>query len=105
MVYDENSRIRIQDPDPLVRGMNPWIRIRIHPKMSWIRNTAKKFHSSYLLTNGNGAGERLGRGGDLDAGHHSIVPEPALARLLKVVVDQDGLTVVQIFQLHPPLLQ
>jgi hypothetical protein len=34
--YDENSRIRIQDPDPnpdpLVRGMDP--RIRIHPKMS-----------------------------------------------------------------------
>ncbi len=60
---------------------------------------------SYLLTNGNGAGERLGRGGDLDAGHHSIVPEPALARLLKAVVDQDGLTVVQVFQLHPPLLQ
>jgi hypothetical protein len=37
-VNDENSRIRIQDPDPLVRGMDP--RIRIHPKMSWIRNTA-----------------------------------------------------------------
>jgi hypothetical protein len=36
----ENSRIRIQDPDsdPLVRGMDPWI--RIHPKMAWIRNTA-----------------------------------------------------------------
>jgi hypothetical protein len=40
-------RIRIQDPDPnpdpnpdpdpLVRGMDP--RIRIHPKMAWIRNT------------------------------------------------------------------
>ncbi len=31
-----------QDPDPLVRGMDPRIRIRIriHPKMSWIRNTA-----------------------------------------------------------------
>jgi hypothetical protein len=27
-----------QDPDPLVRGMDP--RIRIQPKMSWIRNTA-----------------------------------------------------------------
>jgi hypothetical protein len=27
-----------QDPDPLVRGMYP--RIRIHTKMSWIRNTA-----------------------------------------------------------------
>jgi hypothetical protein len=27
-VKDENSRIRIQDPDPLVRGMDP--RIRIH---------------------------------------------------------------------------
>jgi hypothetical protein len=42
-VNDENSRIRIQDPDPnpdpLVRGMDPRIRIRIHPKMSWIRNT------------------------------------------------------------------
>jgi hypothetical protein len=30
------------EPNPLVRGMDPWIqiRIRIHPKMSWIRNTA-----------------------------------------------------------------
>jgi hypothetical protein len=41
-VNDENSRIRIQDPDPdpdpLVRGMDP--RIRIHPKMSWIRGSA-----------------------------------------------------------------
>jgi hypothetical protein len=42
-VSDENSRIRIQgpdpnpNPDPLVRSMDP--RIRIHPKMSWIRNT------------------------------------------------------------------
>ncbi len=42
-VNDENSRIRIQDPDPnpdpLVRGMDPRTRIRIHPKMPWIRNT------------------------------------------------------------------
>jgi hypothetical protein len=46
-VNDENSRIRIQDPypdpnpdlDPLVRDMDPRIRIRIHTKMSWIRNT------------------------------------------------------------------
>jgi hypothetical protein len=42
-VNDENSSIRIQDPDPnpdpLIRGMDPRIRIRIHPKMSWIRNT------------------------------------------------------------------
>ncbi len=40
-VNDENRRIRIQDPDPdpLVRGMDSRIRIRIHPKMSWIRNT------------------------------------------------------------------
>jgi hypothetical protein len=40
-VNDENSRIRDPntdpDPDPLVRGMDP--RIRIHPKISWIRNT------------------------------------------------------------------
>ncbi len=33
-VNDENSRIRIQDPDPLVRGMDPRMRIRIHTKMS-----------------------------------------------------------------------
>jgi hypothetical protein len=40
-VNDEKSRIRIQDPnpDPLVRGMDPGIRIRIHSKMSWIWNT------------------------------------------------------------------
>jgi hypothetical protein len=40
-VNDENSRILIQDPDPdpLVRGIDPRIQIRIHPKMSWIRNT------------------------------------------------------------------
>jgi hypothetical protein len=31
-VSDENSRIRIQDPDPLVKGMDPRIRIRIHTK-------------------------------------------------------------------------
>ncbi len=37
-VNDEKSRIRIQDSDPLVRGMDP--RIRIYSKMSWIRNTA-----------------------------------------------------------------
>ncbi len=27
------------NPDPLVRSMDPRIRIRIHTKMSWIRNT------------------------------------------------------------------
>jgi hypothetical protein len=49
-VNDENSRIRIQDPDPdpnpLARGMDPRIRIRIHPKMSWIRNTAFEWWAS-----------------------------------------------------------
>jgi hypothetical protein len=41
-VNNKNSRIRIQDPDPdpLVNGMDLRIRIRIHTKMSWIRNTA-----------------------------------------------------------------
>jgi hypothetical protein len=38
-VNEENSRTRIQDPDPdpLVRSMDS--RIRIHLKMSWIQNT------------------------------------------------------------------
>jgi hypothetical protein len=43
-VNDENRRIRIQDPDPLVRGMDP--RFRIHTKMSWIRNTASIYSTS-----------------------------------------------------------
>jgi hypothetical protein len=44
-VNDEKSRIRIQDPDPdpLVGGMDP--RIRIHSKMSWIRNIGFSFSS------------------------------------------------------------
>jgi hypothetical protein len=45
-------RIWIQDPDPLVRGMDP--RIRIHTKMSWIRNTAIKFTCSYKTGHGGG---------------------------------------------------
>jgi hypothetical protein len=40
-VSDENSKIRIQNPDPLVRGMDPRILIRIHTKMSWIRYTSR----------------------------------------------------------------
>ncbi len=39
-VNDENSMIRDPNPVPLVRGMDPRIRIRIHTKMSWIRNIA-----------------------------------------------------------------
>jgi hypothetical protein len=34
-------KIADPDPDPLVRGMDPLIRIRIHTKMSWIRNTGE----------------------------------------------------------------
>jgi hypothetical protein len=51
-VNDENSRIRIQDPDPdpLVRGMDPRIQIRIHPKMSWIRNTGCSSYSFVRLS-------------------------------------------------------
>ena len=59
-VNDEYSRIRTPDPDPnpdpdpLVRGMDPRIRIRIHPKMSWIRNTATSTHK---LTNRSSVGD------------------------------------------------
>ncbi len=35
----EGQRWKKKDPDPLVRGMDPRIRIRIHTKMSWICNT------------------------------------------------------------------
>ncbi len=40
------TKIAGSDPDPLVRGMDP--RIRIHTKMSWIRNAA--FNKHVLLT-------------------------------------------------------
>jgi hypothetical protein len=38
-------RNRHPDPDPLVRGMDPriQIRIRIHTKMPWIRNTGYNY--------------------------------------------------------------
>jgi hypothetical protein len=73
-VNDENRRIRIEDrdpdpnPDPLVRGMDPRIRIRIHPKMSWIRNTASlslkpwiwiKIHSALQAGSGTITGSAL----------------------------------------------
>jgi hypothetical protein len=52
-VNDENRRIRIQDPDPdpnpLVRCMDPRIRIRIHHRMSWIRNTGPKAASGMIF--------------------------------------------------------
>ncbi len=51
-VNDENSRIRIQDPDPLVRGMDPRIQIRIHLKMSWIRNTGSNIVPNMCMHRG-----------------------------------------------------
>jgi hypothetical protein len=59
-VNEKNSRIRIQDPDPnlLVRSMDS--RIRIHPKMAWIRNTASNYHSiqGFSLDGRKGKGGR-----------------------------------------------
>jgi hypothetical protein len=59
-VSDENSRIRIEDPDPypkpdtLIRGMDP--RIRIHPKRSSIRNTGSEIDNCHIR-GGGGFGE------------------------------------------------
>jgi hypothetical protein len=36
---------KIAGSDPLVRAMDPRIRIRIHPKMSWIRSTDNRIFS------------------------------------------------------------
>jgi hypothetical protein len=55
-IAGSGSRIRIQDPDPnpdpLVRDMDPRFRIQIHPKMSWIRNTAgyQQLHFDLFVT-------------------------------------------------------
>jgi hypothetical protein len=45
-IAGSGSRNRVKDPDPLVRGMYP--RIRIHTKMSWIRNTGDNFQNTVL---------------------------------------------------------
>jgi hypothetical protein len=37
------------DLDPLVRGMDPLIRIRIHPKKSCIRNTVLNFSYDFIF--------------------------------------------------------
>ncbi len=37
----EGQQWKQEDPDPLARDMDPQIRIRIHTKMSWIRDTAE----------------------------------------------------------------
>ncbi len=46
-----------QDPDPLFKGMDPRIWIRIHTKISWIRNTAQ--HPAHLTA--------VARGGSVPA--------------------------------------
>ncbi len=38
-------KVNDENPDPLVKGMDPRIRIRIHTKMSWIRNIAFLFRN------------------------------------------------------------
>jgi hypothetical protein len=38
------------NPDPLVRGMDPRIQIRIHAQVSWIRNIAKSTARTKLQT-------------------------------------------------------
>jgi hypothetical protein len=48
-IAEFGSRIRIRI-HPLVRGLDPRIRIRIHTKMSWIRNTVKKYMCSVILS-------------------------------------------------------
>jgi hypothetical protein len=79
-VNDENSRIGIQDPDPdpnpdpnpdlnpdpdpLVRGMDPRIRIRIHTKMSWICNTGFNPKTWFLSSR------------NYDPGCSSQIPDP-----------------------------
>ncbi len=44
-IFDENMHDLDQHPDPLVRGMDP--RIRIRTKISWIRNTVPHLFRRY----------------------------------------------------------
>ncbi len=58
-VNDENPH---PDPDPLVRGIDPRIRIRIHTKMSWIHNTEVGIGFRHLSVITHPAGEGDGEG-------------------------------------------
>ncbi len=42
-VNDENSKDPEPDPDPFVRGTDPWVRILIRANMSRIRNTSTEY--------------------------------------------------------------
>jgi hypothetical protein len=48
MFFVSFLKVNDEDPDPypLVRGMDPRIRIRMHTKMSWIRNTDMQYRFS-----------------------------------------------------------
>ncbi len=50
-VIDENRRIQIRILTRIrIRGMDPRIQIRIHTKMSWIRNTGLKKYNCNIPT-------------------------------------------------------
>ncbi len=44
------TKIADPDPDPLVRGMDPGIRIWIHTKISWIRNTDSNYNITWWIS-------------------------------------------------------
>jgi hypothetical protein len=76
-IAGSGCRIRIQDPDPdpnpdpLVRGMDP--RIRIHPKMSWIRNTDKNLVHRFQAATWEELSDQLMRR-PLQAGQSGVLP-------------------------------
>jgi hypothetical protein len=62
------------DPDLLVRVMDPWIQIRIHPKMSWIRKSEKLIVCEFFLINDVAADS--GFVSVADSGLNSLHPSP-----------------------------
>jgi hypothetical protein len=58
---------KIEGSGPLVRGIDPRIRIRIHIKMSWMRNTALR-GTGKSNKMAEEVGEGLGKWGDREGG-------------------------------------
>jgi hypothetical protein len=71
MTKNAGSGLRIQDPnlDPLVRSMDP--RIRIHLKMSWIRNTASVPDPHVFGPSGSGSNSQRYGSGSGSFYHHA----------------------------------
>ncbi len=92
------------DPDLLVRGMDPRIRIRVHTKMSWIRNTDAKLlegELNHVTSKGWGGRLEVEIVTDTDEDPATCQPETLLTILVMVTVRAAPYSSLSFDQLPP----